>query len=237
MDDIIAIGDTHGRPDWKEIVNNEDFDVCVFIGDYFDTHDDVSAAQQIKNFKEIVEFKEKYPEKVILLIGNHDFHYLRGIKDNYSGYQAIHAADIQDSLHYALDKGLMQMCYLQDDIIFSHAGITTTWVENTFENDSILAFSDVVEGINELFRYKPNKFQFTPGKYNDPYGGEVCQTPIWVRPHSLAKDRLKGCRQVVGHTPHEKLKITDEGIAFIDTLGSSKEYLKVVKGEMRICTI
>ena len=49
---IIAIGDLHGRTLWKYIVSKVDFDVVVFIGDYFDTHENISPVQQIKNFKE-----------------------------------------------------------------------------------------------------------------------------------------------------------------------------------------
>jgi len=37
---IIALGDTHGRTDWKQITARERFDKVVFIGDYFDTHED-----------------------------------------------------------------------------------------------------------------------------------------------------------------------------------------------------
>ena len=76
---IVALGDTHGRDMWKTIVKiEEDFDKLLFIGDYFDTRDDIDASTQIQNFKEILEFKKENPDKVILLIGNHDFHYLKG---------------------------------------------------------------------------------------------------------------------------------------------------------------
>ena len=42
---IIVIGDIHGRTIWKDIVNQE-FDLCVFLGDYVDSHDRISAKQQ-----------------------------------------------------------------------------------------------------------------------------------------------------------------------------------------------
>jgi predicted phosphodiesterase len=84
---ITIIGDTHGRSKWKNIVEKEkDADKIIFIGDYFDAKDGgYSANRQIENFKEIVEFKRNNPDKVILLIGNHDFHYLKGVNEEYSG--------------------------------------------------------------------------------------------------------------------------------------------------------
>ena len=69
---IIAIGDLHGRTLWKYIVSKVDFDVVVFIGDYFDTHENISPVQQIENFKELLDYKKQLPEKVVLLFGNHD---------------------------------------------------------------------------------------------------------------------------------------------------------------------
>lgn len=69
---IIALGDIHGRDIWKDIVKKEsDADKIVFVGDYVDTHDNISPYKQVDNFKEIVEYKKENKDKVILLIGNH----------------------------------------------------------------------------------------------------------------------------------------------------------------------
>jgi len=46
----IFLGDTHGRPTWKDIITKENPDRVVFIGDYFDSFD-IGGAEQIHNFK------------------------------------------------------------------------------------------------------------------------------------------------------------------------------------------
>ena len=108
---LIALGDTHGRTLWKQIVEkNQDADKIVFIGDYFDTHDNVSVDQQIENFKDIIEFKKNNMEKVVLLLGNHDFHYLNGAQEKYSGFQAFRYKDINKVLEPEVADGLIQMC-------------------------------------------------------------------------------------------------------------------------------
>ena len=81
----IVLGDIHGRNVWKDIVFQEEADRVIFIGDYFDSFD-IGPADQMFNFKEIIEFKEKNECEVIMLIGNHDFHYYPG-GETYSGYQ------------------------------------------------------------------------------------------------------------------------------------------------------
>ena len=83
----IALGDTHGRKDWKRILD-QDFDRAIFIGDYFDTHEDTAPVEQLHNFLEICEYKRKSDRHIILLIGNHDHHYWPGIDETYSGYNA-----------------------------------------------------------------------------------------------------------------------------------------------------
>jgi predicted phosphodiesterase len=51
---LIALGDTHGRSKWKEIVEKEnDADKIIFIGDYFDAKDGGYSA----NLKERILIK------------------------------------------------------------------------------------------------------------------------------------------------------------------------------------
>lgn len=220
---IIVLGDTHGRDSWKEVVINEKFDKVVFVGDYFDTHDNISPSQQKENFKDIIAYKKANIEKVILLFGNHDFHYLENILDRYSGYQSGEAMNIGELLHSAIDGNLLQMCFVWEDMIITHAGITKTWCDNN--NIGYKNYETIEEEINDLFKSSPNSFQFTCGRYYNPYGDEVEQSPIWVRPNSLLEDRaVEGLIQVVGHTTQKELVITDD-IILVDTLGNANEYL------------
>ena len=231
---IIAVGDIHGRAIWKDIAKEEfDCDRFIFIGDYFDTRENISAEDQIQNFLDILNFKKSNPTKVVLLLGNHDFHYLKGIDENYSGYQPLKAMDIQEALYKAVDNELIQICHTEYDIIFSHAGVSNTWCWNTFgpKFEGITDIKTVECIINELFVYRPRIFGFTPGINGDNYGNDKTQTPIWIRPASLIADGLYDFRQVVGHTTMDSIILKD-GITFIDTLGVSGEYLEIIDGVM-----
>jgi hypothetical protein len=223
---IIALGDTHGRTHWKNIVAKEtDADKIVFIGDYFDTHYDVSVDQQIQNFIDILNFKKENVDKVILLIGNHDFHYLKGAQETYSGYQKFKAVDINEVLEPAVSTGLLQMCYVYEDYVFTHAGLTKTWCEN---ND--INLSELEDSVNRRFMSNIESFRFTYGDNFSNSGNDVTQPPIWVRIPSLLKNKLDGYRFVVGHTTIEELTITDSLIG-IDTIGTTGEYLVIIDGE------
>ena len=204
----------------------KDFDKFIFIGDYFDAKDGgYSANRQIENFKDIVEFKRSNPDKVILLIGNHDFHYLNGVNEEYSSFQWSYRKDINDVLQPVVDEGLIQMCYQYNKYFFSHAGITKTWC-----NNNNIDSNNLVNDINNLFRDDVTKFRFTMGE-NDSYGGnDVTQPPIWVRPQSLVKDMVDGIICVVGHTQVKEVTVMEENnLILIDCLGTNDDYLVIEK--------
>ena len=219
---IIALGDTHGRALWKEIVAKEkDADKIVFIGDYFDTHYDITVDQQIENFKEILEFKKNNMDQVVLLLGNHDYHYLKGVYESYSGYQAFRALDINEVLQPAIDSGLIKVCFVHEKYVFTHAGVTKTWA---LVNK--IKINNLEEDINRLLIEDITSFKFTMGYNYSQTGNDVTQSPIWVRIPSLFEDHLDDVKYVIGHTTQETITITN-GIIAIDTIGTSGEYLEI----------
>lgn len=74
MSKILIIPDVHGRTFWRvaeEVIN--EMDKVVFLGDYLDPYpeENITPDDALNEFCKILEFKNKYPEKVVLLIGNH----------------------------------------------------------------------------------------------------------------------------------------------------------------------
>jgi hypothetical protein len=226
----IVIGDIHGRTDWKRILQRS-FDRVIFLGDYLDTHESITPMEQLNNFREILKFRE-LNDNVILLIGNHDYHYFPGIEERYSGYQPT----MRKSFEYELSeyKSLMQMCFVDEyENVFSHAGLTETWLNDV--GISAPSIYSVVDQVNELFQHKPYKFSF----YHDDTsfcGDNIHQSCIWVRPNSLWKDGIN-YNQIVGHTTQYSInprKSGRQGYWLIDTLGTSGEYLVIEDGEITI---
>ena len=223
----IAIGDIHGLGYWKQILEKERPDRVVFVGDYFDSYN-IPGIDQIHNFKNIIHWKQDNPEcKVILLIGNHDFHYMPAAgNERYSGFQKNLYMEIGDVLE--TNKHHLRMAYRIDDLVFSHAGITPDFLLRNGWGEQ-----DMVEFVNDLWNYRPHKFRFADNGYghSDPYGDDIFQGPLWIRPKSLmkaCKDIRKTIIQVVGHTQVEVIdpgKATGGRYYFIDSMQTSKQYL------------
>lgn len=232
MSKIICAGDIHGRTMWRDIVDSQEWDEFIFIGDYFDTFEDISAVEQIHNFKEIIKFKKGNDRQVILLIGNHDGYIYPELNQWItSGYQKGVAPNITQVLYE--NRDYLQMAYSYNNLLFSHAGISETWLElNKYEGNNNAA--DIAEFVNELWKYKPIQFAFNG---REPTGDNVYQTPIWIRPRSLMADcqiLKKKLIQIVGHTQQNQIDIKGKSTGgryyFIDTLGTSKEYLIIENG-------
>ena len=231
----VVLGDIHGRSIWKPILEKEsDADTVVFIGDYFDSFD-ISGAEQLYNFQEILNYKRDSGKEVILLVGNHDHHYFPEI--GYTG-----TSGFQHSMWPAIsavineNRQQLQMCYNDGEFLFSHAGISVSWLKNAFKKDWTV--DNVVEKVNELYLHKPRWFNFSG---LDPYGDDTYQTPIWIRPRSLkiANNNTNLYRkyiQVVGHTHRSGIEFSGR-IYFVDTFDTCDEYLTIVDGKVILASL
>jgi hydrogenase maturation factor len=239
---LVAIGDIHGRNIWKQIIAQEqDADEFVFVGDYFDSFT-IKGPDQINNFLDIIEFKEQSKIPVTLLIGNHDHHYYPGVDDSgTSGYQILLAPSIK---HVVGDnKQYLQAAYQVGEFVFTHAGLSSEWLDDTIEDWNV---DNVVEKVNDLFQYQPGKIAYRSYKQvgdqvygAQGYGNEAFQGPIWIRPAALMNANKKTLRkkiiQVVGHTPQDNIDIEGKATGgryyFIDTLEYNQgQYLIVTDG-------
>jgi hypothetical protein len=73
--------------------------------------------------------------------------------------------------------------------------------------------------------------------FSNPYGNNPYQSPIWIRPSSLIKDKLEGYKQVVGHTQVTQMSEV-KGVYLIDCLDNEKkEYLVIEDGEFIFKTL
>jgi hypothetical protein len=237
---LVAIGDIHGRDYWKQIVDQEqDADTFVFVGDYFDSFT-IKGPDQINNFLDIIEFKKQSKVPVILLIGNHDYHYYPGIEDSgTSGYQTLMAPSIK---HVVDDnKQHLQAAYQVGEFVFTHAGLSSEWLDDMVVGWSVDSLDATV---NDLFKFQPQKLAYRSYKQVGDqvygaggYGSETFQGPIWIRPKALMAANKETLRkqiiQVVGHTPQDTIDIKGKSTGgryyFIDTLEYGQNQYLVVK--------
>lgn len=213
---ILVIGDIHGYSSWKSMIKGDE-DLVVFIGDYFDNKEGPNGGEQIQNFLEILKLKTQNLKKFVLLMGNHEYHYLNGICDRYSGYQNNPGINIV--VNEAFDSGLLQWAYGVESYLFTHAGLTHRWAELHLSLDAEPTCEEIAEQINSA---NIHAFEAV-----DEYGFEIKSSPIWVRPKSMILDGFSKVHHIVGHTHQEKVttqKTINEGFLTIIDCGEKGFY-------------
>jgi predicted MPP superfamily phosphohydrolase len=218
---IIVIGDIHGRDIWEEIVKLYPNSLIIFIGDYLDSLT-IDTLTQINNFKSIIEFKKNNPSRVILLFGNHDFHYCSGCIGSYTGFDYSIYYNLKLEIEQLIKDRVLQISYQHENLIFTHAGVTKTFCEiHKIDTENL------VNSLNDFLVYKPHIFNFRQGENKDPYGDDINQSPIWVRPKSLKLDMVDNYIHIVGHTSHENIQIElENNFICVDSLRYNR-YLEI----------
>ncbi len=230
---VLVINDIHGRTIWEDIVakESENVDIIVFDGDYFDTHENYSVDNIISNWMNIHKYQQSN-DKVLLLCGNHDYHLFDGINEKYESLNIWQATKFGLGLT-VLNNVIENICYQvpDTDILISHAGVSPKFLENHGLDKN----GDIALQLNTLFKEDPGQFSFMVNGRFDNYGDEPTQSPIWIRPASL----MSACqhfpyRQIVGHTTQKQILNVNNKYYFADCLGTSKEYIIIVNGEIQI---
>jgi hypothetical protein len=193
---IAVIGDIHGRRRWEVFWKLiKEYDLVVFLGDYMDSHI-ISINDQILNLRRIIQFKKTYPDKVVLLLGNHDVGYLDPVINRCPGNDMHNLVQIADI--FVQDEDLFTYAKEADGFLFTHAGISSTWLDRYNGEYRDLPIEDQV---NLIIENKPTALSFysNQGRTFSNTGDDISQSPVWIRPQSLA--RVMGHpKQVVGHT-------------------------------------
>ena len=155
-----VIGDIHGKDPKKYIKEGY---INIFVGDYFDPYDYIPFEEMKNNFLYLMDEKMKNPDNIILLYGNHDFHYI--IKgEKYSRYNNFHANDIKQ-LFQEFDDLFYGICYNASGRIVSHAGITNLWLKCK-GIDEYKTIDSLVESVNNLWFDIPNRYNNFSFVYN-----------------------------------------------------------------------
>ena len=134
---LLIIPDVHGRDFWREPVQetlkHTDSHI-VFLGDYLDPYypsEKFTNDDALKTFKEIIELKKEYPDRITLLQGNHDMGYsissqINTCRRDYKNSEEIIELfnDNEKLFDIAYEYSIAGKVFL-----LTHAGVTKEWLE------------------------------------------------------------------------------------------------------------
>lgn len=219
---ILSIGDVHGRDSWKFAINYWDdldnsineYDKIVFVGDYVDSFD-IDDLVMINNLLNIIELKKKYPEKIVLLWGNHDIQYLFG-ENKYlcSGFRK----SIFITLHqiFTENRDLFQLAYQYKNYLWTHAGLHRGWYKQWIEDKKYIIRGGEVKDylpidktgneadiLNFCFEARHDAI-FHVGWSRS--GNQKVGGPLWADKNETYRKPVLGLHQIIGHSHVDSIK-------------------------------
>lgn len=199
---LLCFGDIHLK---HELVENilleieQDYDVILFLGDYFDDHN--KTLQDTENTAKWLK-ESIYKENRIYLYGNHDFHY-RFFKNNFvkgSGFSR-NKADIINKIIDKNDWNKLLFYYVDQGYIFSHAGFSRNLLHPIKGFDVNFINQKISQDLHQTLNGDPS-IMFGIGKARNGFnekGGILWQD--WV----YEFEPIKEYPQIVGHTHFDNI--------------------------------
>lgn len=210
---ILVLPDIHGRTFWKKKCQDiTKYDRVIFLGDYFDPYafEDITVKDAIKNFKEILELKKNNFDKVVLLLGNHDMPYYSQYYYNRYDYHCRHSKKYHDEISNMFDEhhDWFKLVHIEDNIVFSHAGIREDWIKLMNEqfhknNSPVIEIKEIPNDFLKLNNILNTKYERGLGDFVSMYRGSTSPVGscVWADVHEhYFSDGYNKIKQVFGHT-------------------------------------
>lgn len=229
---MLIIPDVHGRKFWVDAIEKYPEEKVIFLGDYIDPYpiEGITPEEALEVFKDILERKKSEPDRITLLIGNHDLMYMDGnfiensCRHDWNNHGEIIAL-------YKENKDLFKLGEIREGILFSHSGIHPGWLENhpEYERNSM---EETLEYLNSNL-WDPNVLR-TLSEVSYWRGGyDYHGSPVWsdVREWLNEEKRISPILQVFGHTQLNEGKTIidrDNNFACIDCKKVFNEKLEIV---------
>lgn len=234
MNRHLFVGDLHTKYHILEkvIELGEKYDKVIFLGDYVDDWGAIPEASY-NLLNRLIEYKKENPDKVVLLLGNHDLSEWFSRPFACSGFNPKTHSLVEPL--FRNNAKLFDIAYAINGCLCSHAGFTKEWVKKYLP-----AYLDTKEQHPEKLAYIINYCFHNRDNYNQPdyeftsnvffglaeagymRGGGGVPSPTWADSEELVSDWLP-YTQIVGHTPHYSVTFynrCDREIYFCDTFST-----------------
>lgn len=223
----ITIGDLHGSEVWQHI-NIKAYDKVIFLGDFVDSHT-LSDMAIYENLKKIITLKKRQPDKVELLLGNHDAHYIHFPRYQCSGFRESMQRDL--TALFRKNADFFKVAYQKGKYLFTHAGVTNNWYNEIMRLPALRELfergANMAEGLNLIERSQHRGFLYDVGLERGGYG---YGGPLWADVKETFTDMLHGYHQVIGHNRVEEIRTvsyTGRSTTYTDVLSTKEQFYEI----------
>lgn len=194
----IVVGDIHGDIEkaWA-FLDYKPEELHIALGDYLDSFTE-PFEKQLECFELLMK------SKAVLLLGNHEVHYLLAPLFRFPGYQLANADTFQGILESNLCR--FKAAYAVDGWLLTHAGVNSCFIERV---NNVNLFADTFNSSWEL--YLQNRLVDNEARY--PYQSIFQFNHCVYVEGNLLSENIK---QIFGHMEHSRPIVEPNYIA-LDT--------------------
>lgn len=201
----IIIGDIHGDIEKAKVfLGHEPEKEHIALGDYLDSFTE-PVEQQLECLKLLMD------SNAVLLLGNHECHYLKYPLFQFAGYNFNHAQVFQDILEANIQR--FKVAYAVDGWLCTHAGVSSQYTE---QESDVTALAEMFNNSWELYL----KHRLVDHHAVYPY-----QSIFWFNFRIFVEGNLlpTNIKQIFGHVENNSPIVEEEYIA-LDTTNNSNGY-------------
>lgn len=198
----IIIGDIHGDIEkTKLFLEYEPEKEHVALGDYLDSFTE-PVEQQLECLNLLMD------SNAVLLLGNHECHYLKNPLFRFAGYNLDHAQVFRDVLEANIQR--FKVAYDVDGWLCTHAGVSSQYTE---QESDVMVLAEMLNTSWELYL----KHRLVEHHTSYPY-----QSIFWFNFRIFVEGNLlpTNIRQIFGHVENNSPIVEPEYIA-LDTTNNS----------------
>ena len=220
---VLVIPDVHLKT-WifdkaENVLKSGKADLAVCL---MDMPDDWDMEFQIDRYRAIydraIAFAKDYPD-TLWCYGNHDLSYPWGrLESGYSPYAERTVMEKLEELEKSLkNSSQINIMHRIGQVLFSHAGLSMEYVKSLNKKLLDADIDVVLRSVNTASQDK---------LWND-------ESPLWLRALDVRRKafRLEKYKQVVGHTPVEKI-MEQGGMIFTDVFSTDREGTQIGESAM-----
>ena len=205
METTLIVGDLHLKQKLVLPQVEQNMLVCgakrvVFLGDAVNDWyaSDQFEIEAMQFYADWVLGQRKKGVVVDVLLGNHDFCYIKGIEDS-----GTHYSNIPEVSKILREQLQVKVATTVGEWLCTHAGVTQRWAQKylkSYRKDSAWSAFELAEALNYILEEKPRRWNelYTVGHAR---GGWDEPSPLWADLSELSMNPAYGLKQIVGHTP------------------------------------
>lgn len=199
--EFIVIPELYGNQSWKlTAASKNSYNKIIFLGNYLNFHGTYPRNSNVlvKNFEDLIKFASQNKDKVELLIGWNDLHYLW--PSEFPTTRRVYTRYDDVVKLFKNNLSLFKTCYTYRDYLFCNGLITRDWYDSVKDKAHHLLNNSYVSleyTLNGMLNYASTRKLLSQEGYDSLRNNRDFAGPLGTKKSDLYSTPISGFKQVI----------------------------------------